>query len=59
MILTDTRALDTLGEVVVLLAVAVGILTLTRRRAGGAVRAGAPDPVPDSTPDSVTTEVPA
>ena len=29
-ILTDTRALDTLGEVVVLLTVAVGILTLTR-----------------------------
>ena len=32
-ILTDTRALDTLGEVVVLLTVAVGILTLTRTRA--------------------------
>jgi multicomponent Na+:H+ antiporter subunit A len=32
-ILTDIRALDTLGEVIVLLAVAVGILTLTRRRA--------------------------
>ncbi len=31
-ILTDTRALDTLGEVVVLLTVAVGILTLTRTR---------------------------
>ena len=32
-ILTDIRALDTLGEVVVLLTVAVGILTLTRTRA--------------------------
>ena len=31
-ILTDTRALDTLGEVIVLLVVAVGILTLTRTR---------------------------
>ena len=31
-ILTDTRALDTLGEVIVLMAVAVGILTLTRKR---------------------------
>jgi multicomponent Na+:H+ antiporter subunit A len=31
-ILTDMRALDTLGEVVVLLTVAVGILTLTRTR---------------------------
>ena len=31
-ILTDIRALDTLGEVVVLLTVAVGILTLTRTR---------------------------
>ncbi len=30
-ILTDTRALDTLGEVIVLLAVAVGILTLTAK----------------------------
>jgi multicomponent Na+:H+ antiporter subunit A len=31
-ILTDTRALDTLGEIVVLLVVAVGILTLSTRR---------------------------
>ena len=31
-ILTDTRALDTLGEVIVLMTVAVGILTLTRKR---------------------------
>ena len=59
MILTDTRALDTLGEVVVLLAVAVGILTLTRRRAGGAARAGSPDPAPDSSTDPVKSEVPA
>ena len=29
-ILTDIRALDTLGEVIVLLAVAIGILALTR-----------------------------
>jgi multicomponent Na+:H+ antiporter subunit A len=58
-ILTDTRALDTLGEVVVLLAVAVGILTLTRRRAGGAARAGSPDPASDSSTDPVKTEVPA
>lgn len=33
-ILTDTRGLDTLGEVIVLLVVAVGILTLTRTRSG-------------------------
>jgi multicomponent Na+:H+ antiporter subunit A len=32
-ILTDTRALDTLAEVIVLLTVAVGILTLASRRA--------------------------
>jgi multicomponent Na+:H+ antiporter subunit A len=32
-ILTDTRALDTLGEIVVLIVVAVGILTLTTARA--------------------------
>ncbi len=31
-ILTDTRALDTLGEVIVLMVVAVGILTLSTRR---------------------------
>ncbi len=31
-ILTDTRALDTFGEVIVLLVVAVGILTLSTRR---------------------------
>jgi multicomponent Na+:H+ antiporter subunit A len=31
-ILTDTRGLDTVGEVIVLLVVAVGILTLTRTR---------------------------
>ena len=31
-VLTDVRALDTLGEVVVLLTVAVGIVSLTRRR---------------------------
>jgi multicomponent Na+:H+ antiporter subunit A len=34
-ILTDTRALDTLGEVIVLLVVAVGILTLTTARPSG------------------------
>jgi multicomponent Na+:H+ antiporter subunit A len=33
-ILTDVRALDTLGEVVVLLVVAIGIVSLTRRTAG-------------------------
>ena len=42
-ILTDTRALDTLGEVVVLLTVAVGILTLTRTRAK---RSGQPSETP-------------
>jgi multisubunit Na+/H+ antiporter MnhB subunit len=31
-ILTDTRALDTLGEITVLAVVAVGILTLSTRR---------------------------
>jgi multicomponent Na+:H+ antiporter subunit A len=31
-ILTDTRALDTFGEVIVLMVVAVGILTLTTKR---------------------------
>jgi multicomponent Na+:H+ antiporter subunit A len=42
-ILTDTRALDTLGEVIVLMVVAVGILTLStrRRRDRGDRRAGA------------------
>jgi multicomponent Na+:H+ antiporter subunit A len=34
-VLTDIRALDTLGEIVVLLVVAVGILALTRRSADG------------------------
>ncbi|MGA9277086.1 hydrogen gas-evolving membrane-bound hydrogenase subunit E, partial [Ilumatobacter sp.] len=34
-ILTDVRGLDTFGEVVVLVAVAVGILTLSRIRDGG------------------------
>jgi multicomponent Na+:H+ antiporter subunit A len=48
-ILTDIRALDTLGEVIVLLTVAVGILTLTRRRSV-AVRSD-PDPTtPEPTP---------
>jgi multicomponent Na+:H+ antiporter subunit A len=37
-ILTDTRALDTLGEVIVLMVVAVGILTLSTKR--GRTRAG-------------------
>jgi multicomponent Na+:H+ antiporter subunit A len=58
-ILTDTRALDTLGEVIVLLTVAVGILTLTRRRAGGAARAGTPDPAPGSASDPAPAEVTA
>ena len=31
-ILTDTRALDTFGEVIVLMVVAVGILTLSTKR---------------------------
>ena len=42
-ILTDTRALDTLGEVIVLMVVAVGILTLgAKRRRIPAPRAAAP-----------------
>jgi multicomponent Na+:H+ antiporter subunit A len=36
-ILTDTRALDTFGEVIVLMVVAVGILTLSTRRGRGKV----------------------
>lgn len=36
-ILTDTRALDTFGEVIVLLVVAVGILTLSTKRGRGKV----------------------
>ena len=36
-ILTDTRALDTLGEVIVLMVVAVGILTLSTKRGRGKV----------------------
>ena len=35
LILTDTRALDTLGEVIVLMVVAVGILTLGAKRRRG------------------------
>ncbi len=42
-ILTDTRALDTFGEVIVLLVVAVGILTLSTRR-------GRNRPTPSSIP---------
>jgi multicomponent Na+:H+ antiporter subunit A len=48
-ILTDTRALDTFGEVIVLMVVAVGILTLGRRRGGTRQRAAEPrrpDPAP-------------
>lgn len=33
-ILTDVRALDTLGEIIVLLVVAIGIVSLTRRQTG-------------------------
>jgi multicomponent Na+:H+ antiporter subunit A len=33
-ILTDTRALDTMGEIIVLLVVAVGVVTLGKRRRG-------------------------
>jgi multicomponent Na+:H+ antiporter subunit A len=36
-ILTDTRALDTLGEIIVLMVVAVGILTLSTKRGRGKV----------------------
>jgi len=36
-ILTDTRALDTVGEVIVLMVVAVGILTLSTKRGRGKV----------------------
>ncbi|HSL75225.1 MAG TPA: hydrogen gas-evolving membrane-bound hydrogenase subunit E [Ilumatobacteraceae bacterium] len=46
-ILTDIRALDTLGEVIVLMAVAAGILALTRRRAVDG------RPAPTRTPPSV------
>jgi hypothetical protein len=42
--LTDVRALDTLGEVVVLVVVAIGILALTRRRPDES------EPEPDSKP---------
>ena len=31
-ILTDTRALDTLGEIIVLMVVAVGVMTLAAKR---------------------------
>jgi multicomponent Na+:H+ antiporter subunit A len=49
-ILTDTRALDTLGEVIVLMTVAVGILTLTRKRRtrANATEAGGGSRVPET-----------
>jgi multicomponent Na+:H+ antiporter subunit A len=54
-VLTDVRALDTLGEIVVLVVVAVGILALTRRRPDDTSESGL-DPVADSlgaaTPDT-------
>ncbi len=52
-ILTDTRALDTLGEVIVLMTVAVGILTLTRKRrtrANAADAGGGDVRVPETEP---------
>ena len=51
-ILTDTRALDTLGEVIVLMTVAVGILTLTRKRRtrANAADAGGDTRVPEAEP---------
>jgi multicomponent Na+:H+ antiporter subunit A len=53
-ILTDTRALDTFGEVIVLMVVAVGILTLSTKRgrirptASKAASPSDPSPAPDS-----------
>ncbi len=47
-VLTDVRALDTLGEVIVLLAVAVGIVSLTRRRGADG---SDPDNALDGPPD--------
>ena len=48
-ILTDTRALDTFGEVIVLMVVAVGILTLSTKR-GRTRRAPDAPPTPDPAP---------
>jgi multicomponent Na+:H+ antiporter subunit A len=47
-ILTDTRALDTFGEVIVLMVVAVGILTLSSRRGRRRTRTVAADRTPDT-----------
>jgi multicomponent Na+:H+ antiporter subunit A len=46
-ILTDTRALDTLGEIIVLLVVAVGVITLGKRRRN---RRPVPSPNPSPVP---------
>ena len=55
-ILTDTRALDTFGEIIVLMVVAVGILTLSTKR-GRTRRAPAAPPAPDPAPtDAVARE---
>ena len=48
-ILTDTRALDTFGEIIVLMVVAVGILTLSTKR-GRTRRTPAESPAPDPAP---------
>ncbi len=48
-ILTDTRALDTFGEIIVLMVVAVGILTLSTKR-GRNRRTPAETPAPDPAP---------
>ena len=45
-ILTDTRALDTFGEVIVLMVVAVGILTLSTKRGRTRPQTRGPDPTP-------------
>ncbi len=50
-VLTDVRALDTLGEVIVLVVVAVGILALTRTRPDEG-----PEFEPDAEPDLVQPE---
>jgi multicomponent Na+:H+ antiporter subunit A len=45
-ILTDTRALDTMGEIIVLLVVAVGVITLGKRRGRPRPTPPPPPPVP-------------
>ncbi len=56
-VLTDVRALDTLGEIIVLVAVAVGVLALTRRQPDdeSELEADHGADQPDSDPVAVTT----